>query len=107
MWQVLERLVEDPKFIYSSFNLANYETFVKKAILIKEMLEDEGVIAVSEKCSAIIKKELPILKKMKDSRNCTIPCHVGSEHFGKALCDLGSSISLMPTSVAIVCGIGI
>uniref|UniRef100_UPI001C3E3B63 retropepsin-like aspartic protease n=1 Tax=Picosynechococcus sp. (strain ATCC 27264 / PCC 7002 / PR-6) TaxID=32049 RepID=UPI001C3E3B63 len=36
---------------------------------------------------------------MKDPGSFTIPCSIGGIHIGKALCDLGASINLMPLSV--------
>lgn len=97
-------MVEESKFMDSGFNLTKYKTF-KNTIIIKEQLKGECVIPVSERCSAMIRQDVNILKKMKDLGNCKIPCYVGSEHFNKALCDLGSGISLMATSVSISCGI--
>ena len=41
-----------------------------------------------------------IPKKMKDPGSCTIPCDMGNRHFSKALCDLGSGVSLIPLSLA-------
>ena len=37
--------------------------------------------------------------KMKDPGNFTIPCTIGNSEMGKALCDSGASINLMPLSV--------
>ncbi|KAA3479768.1 gag-asp_proteas domain-containing protein [Gossypium australe] len=34
--------------------------------------------------------------KLKDLGSFTIPCSIGNHHVGKALCDLGASINLMP-----------
>lgn len=52
----------------------------------------------------MIKQGVSIPKKMKDPGSCTIPCHVGSEDFNKALCDLRSRTSLILTSGAISYG---
>ncbi|XP_068309734.1 uncharacterized protein [Pyrus communis] len=43
------------------------------------------------------KRKLP--SKLKDAGNFTIPCVIGGKEFGRALCDLGASINLMPYSV--------
>jgi hypothetical protein len=51
---------------------------------------------MSEQCSAAIANGL---EKQKDPRCPTIPCSVGSFKFKKALCDLGSSVSVMPRDV--------
>ena len=56
-----------------------------------------GVVSLSANCSAIIQKSLP--KKMQDLGSFTIPCTIGKHEFGKALCDYGPSINLMPLSM--------
>ena len=43
-------------------------------------------------CSAITTRSLEQMKK--DPSSFTIPCTIGSLHFSKTLCDLGSSINL-------------
>ena len=48
-------------------------------------------------CSAVIKKSLP--EKMQDPSSFAIPCKIGSSDMGKALCDYGANINLMPLSV--------
>ena len=37
--------------------------------------------------------------KMQDSSNFTIPCIIGNSEMGKALCDYGANINLMPLFV--------
>ena len=49
-------------------------------------------------CSAVIQNSLP--EKMQDPGSFTIPCEIGHADMGKALCDSGASINLMPLSVA-------
>ncbi|MCI03892.1 hypothetical protein A2U01_0024933, partial [Trifolium medium] len=44
--------------------------------------------------------------KLKDPGTFTIPCTIGDIHVGRALCDLGASINLMPLSVFKKLGIG-
>ena len=48
-------------------------------------------------CSAIATRSL--VQNKEDPGAFTIPCIVGSLHFRKALCDMGSSINLMPLSI--------
>ncbi|XP_016173126.1 uncharacterized protein LOC107615589 [Arachis ipaensis] len=57
--------------------------------------EDEPVILAKE-CSALVQKKIP--KKLPDPRSFLIPCTIRTITFEKALCDLGSSINLMPLS---------
>ena len=37
--------------------------------------------------------------KMQDLGNFTIPCTIENSEMGKALCDFGASINLMPLSI--------
>ena len=46
----------------------------------------------------MIQKILP--EKRQDPSSFTIPCKIGDADMGKALCDSGASINLMPLSVA-------
>ena len=48
-------------------------------------------------CSVVIQKNLPL--QMQDPYSFTIPCTIGNFEFGKALCDSGASINLMPLPV--------
>ena len=36
---------------------------------------------------------------MQDPGSFTIPCTIGNHEFGKALCDFGASINMMPLSI--------
>ena len=55
-------------------------------------------MSLTATCSAVIQKTLS--EKRQDSRSFTIPCKIGEADMGKALCDSGASINLMPLSVA-------
>ena len=58
---------------------------------------DYETVALTEECSAILQNKLP--PKLKDLGSFTIPCTIGDQFIGKALCDLGASINLMPLSI--------
>lgn len=61
VWKIVKQMSEKPTFIEAGFNLTNSETFVKQAIELKEQLKEDGVIPISEECSAIIKQEIIVL----------------------------------------------
>ena len=63
----------------------------------KKRVAKEGVVSLTTTCSAVIQKSLP--EKMQDPGNFTIPCKIGNFDMGKALCDFGDNINLMPLSV--------
>lgn len=77
--------------------MPSYIKFMKNILAKKTKLEDYEIMALIEECSAILQKKLP--HKLKDSGRFTIPCFIGNHDLGKALCDVGASINLMPLSV--------
>ena len=75
-----------------------YQKFWKGAIAEKDKTV-QGMVVLSEECSAIIQKRV-VKEKLGDPGSFTLPCSLGPLVFKKSLCDLGASISLMPLSVA-------
>ncbi|XP_057740295.1 uncharacterized protein LOC130957454 [Arachis stenosperma] len=61
-----------------------------------EALEEESPVFTQE-CSVLVQKKLP--QKRPDLESFLIPCTIGTITFEKALCNIGSSINLMPLSV--------
>ena len=76
--------------------MPNYEKFLKD-IMSKKRFTEEGVVSLIATYSVVIQKSLPL--KMQDLGSFTIPCIIGNFEFGKALCDSGASINLMPLFV--------
>ncbi|XP_034197726.1 uncharacterized protein LOC117613201 [Prunus dulcis] len=85
--------------------MRSYAKFMKDIISKKRKLGEHEIVKLSEECSAILQRKLP--PKLKDPGSFTIPCTIGTIYFEKALCDLGSSINLMPSSVAKHIGLGV
>ncbi|XP_013699887.1 uncharacterized protein LOC106403617 [Brassica napus] len=63
---------------------------------------ERNAMMVSEEVSAIIQGEIPI--KRPDSGSYVLDCNIRNKNFPRSLCDLGSSVNLMPHSVAISLG---
>ena len=79
--------------------MPQYAKFMKDILSKKRKITEEGIVNLTATCSAVInKKTLP--EKRQDPGNYTIPCKIGVVDMGKALCDSGASINLMPLSVA-------
>nr|XP_025631759.1 uncharacterized protein LOC112726547 [Arachis hypogaea] len=69
-----------------------------KGVISKETtLKEDETMVLTKECSALVQKKLP--PKMPDLGSFFIPCIIGTITFEKALCDLGSSINLIPLSV--------
>ncbi|CAA7047775.1 unnamed protein product [Microthlaspi erraticum] len=64
---------------------------------------EEGAMMITKECSAILQNRMP--EKLNDPGSFVLSCKIGSTHFHRALCDLGSSVNLMPYSVAKLLGI--
>ncbi|KAL5559257.1 hypothetical protein UlMin_035468 [Ulmus minor] len=62
------------------------------------------MVALTNECSLLLQTKIP--PKLKDPGSFTIPCLIGNTYCGRALCDLGASINLMPMSVFKQLGIG-
>ena len=77
--------------------MPHYAKFMKDILSKKRKFDKEGVVSLLETCSAVIQKNLPL--KMQDPGNFTISYSIGNYKFGKALCDSGASINLMPLLV--------
>ena len=78
--------------------MPQYEKFMKDILRKKRKITEEGIVSLTTTWSGVIQKILP--EKRQDPGNFTIPCKIGDADMGKALCDSGASINLMPLSVA-------
>ena len=75
-----------------------YAKFMKEILSRKINIAEEGIVSLTATCSAVIQNSIP--EKMQDLSSFTIPCEIRHADVGKALCDSGASINLMPLSVA-------
>ncbi|KAL5803359.1 hypothetical protein ACOSQ4_031664 [Xanthoceras sorbifolium] len=95
--EVFKKLHINIPFAEALAQMPTYVKFLKEIISNKRRLADFETVALTKQCSAIIQNKLP--PKLKDPGSFSIPCTIGKSDFGKALCDLGASINLMPHSV--------
>ena len=77
--------------------IPHYAKFMKDILSKKRKFDEECVVSLSTTCSVVIQKNMPL--KMKDPGRFTIPCTIRNYEFGRALCNSGASINLMPLSV--------
>ncbi|XP_052299834.1 uncharacterized protein LOC107178669 [Citrus sinensis] len=63
----------------------------------KRRLGEFETVALTQKISHMLQSKIPT--KVKDPRSFTIHCSIGTRYTGRALCDLGASMNLMPLSV--------
>ncbi|KAJ9560069.1 hypothetical protein OSB04_005229 [Centaurea solstitialis] len=102
--EVFKKLHINIPFADALAQMPSYVKFLKDIISNKRKIEEHATVALTEECSAIIQNKLP--QKLKDPGSFTIPIQIGVSTFGKALCDLGASINLMPLSIFRKLGLG-
>ncbi|KAK8498802.1 hypothetical protein V6N12_066943 [Hibiscus sabdariffa] len=91
-------------FLEAIDQMPTYVKFLKDIITKKRKIERyETVVTANEYVNAV--NEIPI--KRNDPGSFIIPCSIGDNYVGKALCDLGSSVNLMHKSVFMKLGMGI
>nr|XP_025678646.1 uncharacterized protein LOC112778553 [Arachis hypogaea] len=74
-----------------------YANFLKELINKKRSWHENETIMLTEECRALIQKGLP--PKLEDPGSFFLPCTIGRLIINKAMCDLGASINLMPSSL--------
>ncbi|XP_070054045.1 uncharacterized protein [Nicotiana tomentosiformis] len=77
--------------------VTKYAKYIKDIVANKRRLTEFETVALTEECSFRIQSKLP--QKLKDPGSFTIQISIGKHAVGRALCDLGASINLMPLSV--------
>ncbi|XP_062113969.1 uncharacterized protein LOC133824977 [Humulus lupulus] len=101
---VLKQLHINIPLVEALEQMPNYVKFLKDILTKKRRLGEFETVALTEGCSAMLKSKIP--PKLKDPSSFTIPCSIGGRDVGRALCDLGASINLMPMSIFKKLGIG-
>ncbi|XP_024014245.1 uncharacterized protein LOC112088190 [Eutrema salsugineum] len=73
-----------------------------KRMVTNNLSHEQGVMMISEQVSAVIHNRIP--EKLSDPGSFVLDCSIFTERFKRSLCDLGSSVNLMPYSVAVNLG---
>ncbi|KAA3458990.1 hypothetical protein EPI10_013525 [Gossypium australe] len=101
---VLKQLHINMPFVEALVQMPNYAKFMKDILLRKRRLGEFETVALFEGCTAMLKNKFP--PNLKNPGSFTIPCSIDNQYVGNSLCDLGSSINLMPMFVFKKLGIG-
>ncbi|KAH9781044.1 hypothetical protein KPL71_008308 [Citrus sinensis] len=102
--EVLKQLHINIPVVEALEQMPNYVKFLKDILTRKRRLGDFETVALTHESSHMLQSK--ISTKLKDPRSFTIPCSIGTRYAGRALCDLGASINLMPLSVFKQLGVG-
>ncbi|XP_052291732.1 uncharacterized protein LOC127900608 [Citrus sinensis] len=77
--------------------MPNYVKFLNDILAQKRRLGEFETVVLTKESSYMLQNKIPT--KLKDPGSFTIPCSIRTRYTGRALCDLGVSINLMPLSV--------
>ncbi|XP_024035580.1 uncharacterized protein LOC112096382 [Citrus clementina] len=102
--EVLKQLHINIHFVEALEQMPNYVKFLKNILARKRRLGEFENVALTQEINHMLQNK--ILAKVKDPGSFTILCSIGTRYAGKALCDLGASINLMPLSVFKQLGVG-
>lgn len=102
--EILKQLHINIPLIEAIEQMPNYSKFMKDMLTKRRRVGEFATVALTQECSQLVQGKLP--PKLKDPGSFTIPCNIGETFCGKALCDLGASINLMPLSIFKKLGIG-
>ncbi|XP_074580994.1 uncharacterized protein LOC141837511 [Curcuma longa] len=90
---LLDALIEMPKFA----------KFIKGLMSTKDITRPKNVVALTEDISEkILNNKIP--QKLKDPGSFFLPCKIGNISIGRAFCDLGASVSIIPYITSERCG---
>ncbi|XP_069151801.1 uncharacterized protein [Solanum lycopersicum] len=93
---MLKQLSINVRLIEAMEQMPGYAKFMKDMVTKKRSVNFEDDDRMQH-CSDIATRSL--VQKKEDLGSFDIPCTIRLLHFAKALCDLGSSINLMPLSI--------
>ncbi|XP_061358664.1 uncharacterized protein LOC133302863 [Gastrolobium bilobum] len=94
---LLKQLHVNIPFVDALEQMPTYVKFMKEILSRKRRLEEFETVALTQESSQYLLSKIP--PKLGDPGSFTIPCTIGDHYIGRALCDLGASINLMPLSV--------
>ncbi|XP_070036246.1 uncharacterized protein [Nicotiana tomentosiformis] len=95
--EMLKQIQVNIPLIDALREMPGYAKMMKDLMSRKFDFQDLATVTLTKTCSAIMIR--PIVEKLSDPRNFTIPSIIGSYAFAKALCYLGASINPMPLSI--------
>jgi len=101
---MLKQLHVNVPFFDALSQMSLYAKFLKEIFSKKRKIDEHETVALGEECSVVVLNQLPA--KLKDPDSFSIPCTIGNVSIDRALCDLGSSVSLMSYTMFKRLGLG-
>jgi len=90
---MMDKLIVEMPLIDAVKSSPMIRQFVKRMVT-KDMLTETVVMTMSTQVSDIIQNKIP--QKLPERGSFVLNCGILNESFDRCLCDLGSSVNLMP-----------
>ena len=97
---MLKKLHVNVPFLDALSQTPLYAKFLKEILSENRKIDVHETVALGEECSHVVLNEFPT------TGSFSIPCMIGNVGIDRALCDLDSSVSLMPYSIFKRLGLG-
>ncbi|KAL1219419.1 hypothetical protein V5N11_015460 [Cardamine amara subsp. amara] len=94
---IMDRLIVELPLIDAIKTSPVIRRYVKRMVT-TDLNVEQGAMMITAQVSAVIQNKIP--EKLPDPGSFVLDYTVFDEKFGRSLCDLGSSVTLMPRSVA-------
>jgi len=101
---MLKKLHVSVPFLDALSQMPLYAKFLKEILSEKKKIDEHKTVALGEECNAVVLNQLP--GKLKDPSSFPIPWMIGNVSIDRTLCDLRSSVNLMPYSMFKRLGLG-
>ncbi|XP_019100932.1 PREDICTED: uncharacterized protein LOC104789643 [Camelina sativa] len=98
---MMDKLIIELPLVDAVKNSPMLRRYVKRMVT-KDFNAEQGVMMISAQVSAIIQNKIP--EKLPDPGSFVLDCTIFTDRFARSLCYLGSSVNLMPRSVALSLG---
>ncbi|XP_010501766.1 PREDICTED: uncharacterized protein LOC104779071 [Camelina sativa] len=98
---MMDKLIVELPLIDAVKNSPMLRRYVKRMVT-KDLNAEHGVMMISAQVSAIIQNKIP--EKLPNPGSFVLDCTIFTNRFARSFCDLGSSVNLMPRSVALRLG---
>ncbi|XP_060182272.1 uncharacterized protein LOC132611934 [Lycium barbarum] len=85
--------------------IPKYAKYIKDIVANKSRFTEYATVALTEECTSRIQNKFPT--KLKNPRSFTIEISIRTQVVARALCYLGASINLMPSSIFRKLGLGV
>ncbi|XP_074556581.1 uncharacterized protein LOC141812495 [Curcuma longa] len=84
-------------------DMPKFSKFIKGIISTKDITRPKNVVALTEDVTEkILNNKIP--QKLQDPGSFFLPCKIGNISIGRAFCDLGASVSIIPYTTSVKCG---